>query len=166
MTIMRARALFHSPPPRWQRHVVSLLLALVLAAAWGSVVQTQWNLQALVDLGVAIPTTERAMATWQDLLGFAPVYAGILAAGWLPALPVAGWLARSWPAQRPALLAAAAGVGMVAAVRSIDAVAPMPVFIDATRHLTGLLAMATGAVLAGWLYAVLTAHDPHSPASL
>jgi hypothetical protein len=42
----------------------------------------------------------------------------------------------------------------------------MPVFIDATRHLTGLLAMATGAVLAGWLYAVLTAHDPHSPASL
>ena len=50
----------------------------------------------------------------------------------------------------------AAGAGMVAAVRSIDAVAPMPVFIDATRHRPGLVAMAAGAVLAGWVYAVLT----------
>ena len=58
----------------------------MLATVWGSVVQTQWNLQALVDLGVAIPMVERARATSQDLIGFAPVYAGILAAGWLPAL--------------------------------------------------------------------------------
>jgi hypothetical protein len=140
-----------------------LLLALVFAAVWGSVVQTQWNLQALVGLGVDITAAERALATWQDLMGFAPVYAGIVAAGWLPALPVAGWLARRWPSGRSGLLAAAAGVGMVAAVRSIDAVAPMPVFIDATRHWPGLLAMATGAVLAGWLFAVLTARDTQTP---
>ena len=41
--------------------------------------------------------------------------------------------------------------------RGVDAVAPMPVFIDATRHLPGLLAMAAGAVLGGLLYARLTA---------
>ena len=35
----------------------------------------------------------------------------------------------------------------------------MPVFIDATRHLPGLLAMATGAVIAGLLYALLTARE-------
>jgi hypothetical protein len=136
-----------------------LLLAWLLAAAWGSVVQTQWNLQALVGVGVDISATVRASATWQDLMGFAPVYAGILAAGWLPALPAAAWLARRWPGGRSALLGAAAGMGMVAAVRSIDAVAPMPVFIDATRHLSGLLAMATGAVIAGLLYARLTSRD-------
>jgi hypothetical protein len=157
MKIMRARSPFEPDAPRWTRHLQALLLALLLAAAWGSVVQTQWNLQALVGLGVAMPAAERASATWQDLLGFAPVYAGILAAGWLPALPVAAWLARRWPEWRSPLLAAAAGVGMVAAVRSIDAVAPMPVFIDATRHWPGLLAMAVGAVLGGWLYARLTA---------
>lgn len=134
-----------------------LLLACLLAAAWGSVVQTQWNLQALLGLGVDIPASERARATWQDLIGFAPVYAGILAAGWLPALPVAAFLARRWPAWRSPLLAAAAGVGMVAAVRAIDALAPMPVFIDATRHLSGLLAMAAGAVIGGFVYARLTA---------
>lgn len=133
-----------------------LLLAWVLAAAWGSVVQTQWNLRALVDVGVDIPAGDWLRVTAQDLIGFAPVYGFILAVGWLLALPVAGGLARWWPAGRTVLLAAAAGVGMVAAVRSVDALAPMPVFIDATRHLPGLLAMAAGAVLAGLLYARFT----------
>lgn len=70
--------------------------------------------------------------------------------------PRAALLARRWPAGRMALLAAAAGVGMVAAVRTVDAVAPLPVFIDATRHLPGLLAMTAGAVIAGVVYARLT----------
>ena len=159
MNIMRSRTTSDSLSPRWPRHLAPLLLAWLLAAAWGSVVQTQWNLQALVDLGVDIPATERASATWQDLIGFAPLYAGILAAGWLVALPVAAVMARRWPSWRSPLLAAAAGAGMVAAVRAVDAVAPMPVFIDATRHLPGLLAMAAGAVIAGLLYALLTARQ-------
>lgn len=136
-----------------------LLLAWLLASVWGSVVQTQWNLQGLLDVGVPIPLAERARATLQDLIGFAPVYAGILAAGWLPALIVAALVARRWPTWRSPLLAVAAGVGMVAAVRTVDAVAPMPVFIDATRHLPGLLVMAAGATVAGLLYARLTARS-------
>ena len=145
-------------PPRrhWTKHLAPLLLAWVLAAAWGSVVQTQFNLQALVSLGVEVPATLRAETTWRDLIGFGPVYAGILAAGWLPALAAATFLARRWPAWRAPLLAAAAGLGMIAAVRAVDAVAPMPIFIDATRSLPGLLAMAAGAVVAGWVYAGLT----------
>lgn len=136
---------------------MALALAWGLAAAWGSVVQTQWNLQALVALGVDVPAAVRARTTWQDLIGFAPVYAGIVAAGWLPALAAAAFLARRWPAWRPGLLALAAGAGLVAAVRAVDAVAPMPAFIDATRHWPGLLSMAAGAVLGGALYAGLTA---------
>jgi hypothetical protein len=142
-----------APRPRWTRRAGLLLGAWVLAAAWGSVVQTHWNLSALVDVGVNIPAADWLRVMGQDLLGFAPVYGGILAVGWLVALPVASGLARWWPAGRSALLATAAGVGMVAAVRAVDAAAPMPVFIDATRGLPGLLAMAAGAVLAGWLYA-------------
>ena len=151
----------HPPYPkpsrrRWTNHLAPLLLAWLLAAAWGSVVQTQFNLQALVDLGVPMPAALRASTTWQDLVGFGPIYAGILAAGWLPALMLAAWLARRQTAWRSPLFAAAAGLGMVAAVRAVDAVAPMPNFIDATRSLTGLLLMAVGAVLAGWVYARLT----------
>lgn len=153
---MRSRTPNESPTPRWTRHLLPLLLAWLLASAWGSVVQTQWNLQALVRLDVAIPMAERVQSTLQDLIGFAPVYGGILAAGWLPALAAAAWLARRQPSWRTPLLAAAAAVGMVAAVRAVDAVAPMPVFIDATRHLAGLLAMAAGAAIGGLLYARLT----------
>ena len=143
--------------PHWTRHLAPLLMAWLLAAVWGSLVQTHWNLQALADLGIDMPAAVRVQTSLQDLIGFAPVYAGILAAGWLPALALAALLARRWPVWRSALLAAAAGAGMVAAVRAVDAVAPMPVFIDATRHWPGLLAMAAGAVVAGLLYAQLTA---------
>jgi len=145
-----------APRRRWTSHLGPLLLAWVCAAAWGSVAQTQWNMQALVGLGVEIPWAERIRTTGQDLIGFAPVYAGILAAGWVPALTVAGLLARRWPAWRAPLFGMAAGVGMVVAVRAVDAAAPMPVFIDATRHLPGLLSMAGGAVVAALLYAGLT----------
>jgi len=140
---------------RWPRQLLALVASLLLAAAWGSVVQTQFNLQALVALGVSVPPGVRALTTLQDLAGFAPVYAGILAAGWLPALGLAAWLAQRWPAARTALFTTAAGVGMVAAVRAVDALVPMPVFIDATRGWPGLLSMAVGAALGGWLYARL-----------
>ncbi len=136
----------------WQAWVAAWLLATV----WGSVLQTQLNLQALQALGVAVPLPLRALTTLQDLAGFAPLYAGILAAGWLPALALAGVLARRWPSARTALLTNAAGLGMVAAVRAVDAIAPMPVFIDATRSWPGLLALAAGAALGGWLYARTT----------
>jgi len=141
---------------RWTAHLFPLLLAWLLAAAWGSVVQTQWNLQALVAVGAVVPPGLRAQTTVQDLIAFAPVYAGIVAAGWLPALALAAWLGRRAPRWREALLAVAAGVGVVAAVWAVDAVAPMPSFIDATRHLPGLLSMAVGAVLAGALYGRMT----------
>ncbi len=150
--------LTNTNPPRrhWTYHLAPLLLAWLLASAWGSAVQTQFNLQALVGLGVEVPAALRAETTWRDLIGFGPVYAGILAAGWMPALAAAAFLARRWPDWRSPLLTAATGLGMIAAVRAVDAVAPMPLFIDATRSLTGLLLMAAGAVLAGWVYARLT----------
>lgn len=134
-----------------------LLLAWTVASTWGSVVQTYWNLHALEGVGLEIPARTWWAVMGQDLMGFAPLYGGIVAAGWLVALPVAGRIARWWPAGRSTLLALAAGTGMIAAVRAVDAVAPMPVFIDATRGLPGLLSMALGAVWAGWLYARLTA---------
>ncbi len=142
---------------RWPRVLLALVAGWLLAAAWGSVVQTQFNLQALVALGVPVPPGLRTLTTLQDLAGFAPVYAGILVAGWLPALGLAAWLAQRWPAARTALFATAAGVGMVVAVRAVDALAPMPVFIDATRGWPGLLSMAAGAALGGWLSARLSA---------
>ena len=125
----------------------------LLASAWGSVVQTQFNLAALTAFAVEVPLGLRLLTSLQDLVSFGGVYAGIVLASWLPAFAVAAWLARRWPGWRVALFAAAAGVGVIVAIRAVDAVAPMPVFIDATRSMAGLLTMALGSALAGALFA-------------
>ena len=140
----------------WRRRLAAFGIALMFAAVWGTLVQTQFNLAALAELGLAIPLQARALTSLQDLAGFGPVYAGIVLAAWLPAFAVAAWLARRQPAWRMGLYALAAGVGLVVAVRVVDAVAPMPVLIYATRTWGGLLAMALGSVLGGALFAALT----------
>lgn len=137
----------------WGRRLALFGVAVLLAAAWGSVVQTQFNLQALVALEVGVPMQVRTTTTLQDLAGFGPVYAGIVLAAWLPAFLVAALLLRRWPQWRVPLYALAAGVGVIAAIRTIDAFAPMPVLIDATRGTAGLLAMAAGSLLAGAAFA-------------
>lgn len=138
--------------PGWGRRISAFATALLLATAWGSVVQTQFNLAALAPF-VDIPAGIRMTTTLQDLVGFGPGYAGIVLAGWVPAFLVAWLLARIWPRARTALFALAAGAGIVAAVLAVNAVAPMPALIDATRTTTGLLAMAAGGLLAGALFA-------------
>ena len=57
---------------------------------------------------------------WGTRLGLGVLVLSFLgyAAGWLPALGLATWLAQPWPAARTALFTAAAGMGMVAAVRA------------------------------------------------
>jgi len=137
---------------QWPRIALAFALAWLLATVWGTVVQTQFNLQALARLGVEMPLQLRALVSAQDLVGFGPLYAGVVLAAWLPALAVAIVLARRWPAWRGGLIPLAAGAGLIVAVKVADAVAPMPVFIDATRGLGGLLSMAAGCVLAGVVF--------------
>jgi hypothetical protein len=141
-----------APLRPWPARAAALLLAWLGAAAWGSVVQTHFNLQALAGLGVELPMGLRLQTMAQDLLGFGPMYAAVLAVAWLPALPVAAWLARRLPRWRVPLFAAAAGLALVAAIVAMNAVAPMPHLIDATRSVWGLLAMTAGAVVAGGAY--------------
>jgi hypothetical protein len=139
-------------PRRWPHRAALLAMAWLAAAAWGSVVQTQFNLQALTGLGVAVPAAVRLQTTLHDLAGFGPMYAALLAAGWLPALAAAALLARRTPRWRTLWFGAAAGAGLVVAVQAVNAVAPMPHLIDATRSAFGLGAMAAGSAVAGAWY--------------
>ena len=137
----------------WRTVATAFSGAALIAIVWGSLVQTQFNLNALVALGVELPVRLRLLTSAQDLAGFGPVFAGLVLAAWLPAFPAAAWLARKAPPLRVALFAAAAGLALALAVRVADAVAPMPVLIDATRGPTGLWAMAAGSALGGALFA-------------
>ncbi|MEH3022601.1 MAG: hypothetical protein PGN19_07690 [Pseudomonas oryzihabitans] len=143
--------------PRWRtvirpRPLLTFAAAWLLATAWGSLVQTQYNLAALQRLGLPIDGATRGLTSLQDLLGFGPVYAAIVLAAWLPAFATALWLGRRSGPYRACLLPLATSISLVAAIRLIDAFAPMPVLIYATRTLDGLLAMAMGGLLGGLLF--------------
>lgn len=146
--------------PSWPRRLTALVVALLVAAAWGTLVQTQFNLQALTPF-VDIPPAVRLTTSLQDLLGYGPVQLALVAAAWLPAFPVAMWLSRRWPHLRTALYALAGGIGLVVAIRIADMAAPMPVLIDATRGFGGLLAIAAGSAFGGGLFAYWTRLRPH-----
>jgi hypothetical protein len=134
-----------------------LALAWLAASAWGSVVQTQFNLNALTAADLPLPAPIglglRLQTTLHDLLGFGPAYAALVLLAWLPALGLAAALGRRWPGWRSRLFTAAGGLGVVAAITAVNAVAPMPALIDATRSAWGLGVMAAGCALSAGLYA-------------
>lgn len=138
--------------------VMAFLVALAAGVVLGTVVQTQFNLLALQNLGVAISLEARWTATVHDLLHFAPLYAALLGASFMLSQAIAArvvtWLP-DWM-RRPAHSIAGAA-GLWAAFAITNALLPMPTLIAATRSAPGLLAMLLTAAFAGWLFARLTA---------
>lgn len=132
------------------------VLAVIVTALLGTVIQTQINLAELVDLGVSVPVDVRVQTTSDDLLGFTPTLAGIALVAMLIAFPVAAWAGRRVPAVRTGIFALAGGVGLYVAFLIVDRFAPMPTLIAATRHLSGALWVAASGLLGGALFARFT----------
>lgn len=142
--------------PRLLPPLLAWLFATVLAAFFGSVIQTQVNLAGLVALGVEIPFQLRVDTTVDDLAGFAPLWAAIVAAGFLLAFVVAAFLSRLLPTWRVSLHALAGATAVLAALlimQSMLGIQP----IAAARSLTGLVGMSLAGALGGLVYALNTA---------
>ncbi|MFY0989669.1 hypothetical protein [Halomonas sp. C05BenzN] len=143
---------------RW-RLLVAYVAAVLDATLLGSIVQTQFNLAALSALGAEISFSTRLATTGQDLLGFTPLYGSLVAVMMLVAMPVATLVTRwlgtgAWP-----MHALAAALGLWVMLSIVDALAPMPTLIAATRSPEGTLAMMATAALGGWGYAILAYLD-------
>jgi glucose/arabinose dehydrogenase len=143
-------------PVAWWKAALAFIVALIVGSVLGSLVQTQFNLQALEALGVEISMETRLETSVQDLINFAPLYAmmfgtSLLFSQGLAAVVVrlAGNAGRLWLYP----LAAATGLGLTLAI--VNALAPMPTLIAATRGPGGLTAMLVTAAIAGWLFAML-----------
>lgn len=133
------------------RRLPAFVLAVLVATLWGSIAQTQVNLAALAELGAAIPASVRRDTTLQDLVGFAPLYVAVVVPGLLVAFPIAARLGRR--GGRRAWFTLAGFAALVAAIRLVDVLVPPPVLIAATRTNTGLVLLACGGALAGFVYA-------------
>jgi glucose/arabinose dehydrogenase len=139
-----------------RRILAAFIAALVFGTVLGSLIQTQFNLLALQDLGVEISVGERLWTSLQDLVNFAPVYAALSGISLLLSQIAALLLWRLVGARWQALVCAlAATMGLWVTFTLADAVAPMPTLIAATRGSGGLLTMLAGAALSGWLFARL-----------
>lgn len=140
--------------PSWSRIVLAFATALIIGAALGSVTQTQINLLALRGLGVEIGVGAWLGTTLEDLFKFGPVYLAMFGCGFLVSQLVAmvatRYVLTAW---RPPVCALAAAVGLWATFKLVDALAPPPTLIAATRDVGGMLAMVITAAVAGWLFA-------------
>ena len=136
------------------RVALAWLGATLITAATGSIIQTQFNLAAIKAAGAPVPLDLRLQATLQDLVGFAPLLAGITAVAFLVAFVVAAPLVRRWPGHRVGLYTLAGGGAVAAAILLMNAFLPITV-IGATRSLPGLIALGMAGALGGRIYAWL-----------
>lgn len=130
-------------PARW-------LLAVMTTSVLGSIVQTQFNLAAVAALGVAIDPAMRLQTTLLDLIRFAPLFAAIVAVGFLVALPLSSWLARGRAGRgwlHP-LAGAAALLLALLLMRWLVGLTP----IAAARTAPGMLALVSSGAVGGWVW--------------
>lgn len=135
---------------RWFRAIGHWLLAVLATTLVGSIVQTQFNLAALAALGQPVEIGLRMQTTLLDLGRFAPLFAAIVAAGFLVALPLASWLVRGRAGRRwlfP-LAGAAALLAALLLMRWLVGLTP----IAAARTAPGLVALVSSGALGGWVW--------------
>lgn len=144
-----------APVSHGLRLLLAYLVATAATASLGSVVQTQFNLAALQDLGATIPPGTRLLTSAQDLAGFAPLWAAVLALAFLVAFVSATLLAWFVPARRTALMVLAGAVAVFTTLLAMQFALPVTL-IAATRDVSGFVLIGSTGLPGGWLYARLS----------
>jgi|CXWL01.1.fsa_nt_gi hypothetical protein len=134
---------------QWSKPIVRWLTGVLTTTVVGSILQTQCTLAALTSLGQDIDFATRLSTTGKDLVGFGPAFAGIVACGFLIALPLAAWLMRRWPRHRwlaPLAGATAILVALLLMRQFLGLTA-----IAAAREPLGVVGLALAGALGGWV---------------
>lgn len=129
--------------------------AVVLMAIAGTVAQTQFVLSALKDIGAPITFSDRVAMTAADIAGFAPLYAALIAVGFLIAFSAAGLVLRRIRLPRAPVFAVAGAVCiavMLVLMREVFFGIPL---IAGARSTAGFLAQTACGALAGTAFALL-----------
>lgn len=136
------------------RVIAIYLLAVLVAAILGGLVQAQINLTALAEPPVTF--AERLVGTWQVLLELLPVFAGILAAVLVITLLIAEGLSRIFRPWRWLLFALAGAGGIWAAYWAGGRFLTLPDSITVPSAGWQWLAMLIAVAIGSWLFGHLT----------
>lgn len=140
----------------WMRLVRAWLLAVIGMAVTGVVVQTQFVLGALADIGAPISMADRLSMTLADLAGFAPLYAIVIAIGFAIAF-FAGWLLiRFAGLPRTPVYGVAGAVCMGVMLVAMEKVFFGVQLIAGARTAAGFSAQVLLGAFWGWTFAALT----------
>lgn len=139
-----------------KRRLVGFALAVLVTAALSSLIQTLRVHAGLSAMGVEIPLGLRLSAISHDLLGFAPTYAAIVAAGFLIAFLVVGLIRRYASRAGRWLHALAGGAAILTALLTMEALLGMSVIAGA-RGTLGIALFALAGVIGGALFARISA---------
>jgi hypothetical protein len=142
------------------RVVYAFVAALVVATLWGSIVQTQFNLNALANLGVDITIGVRTKTTISDIFsGFSLTYGSYVV---LPSLffafAAAWFISRNQPRHAALWFAAAGAVGVLLGNPVVNYLSPLPLLVGATRDTLCLILMALGGGAAGVVFISIARH--------
>ena len=121
------------------RRILVFLLAVLLAASAGSMIQSLVNLQAIAALAGSIATADQLSTLWFDLRHFMPVLAAIFLPIMLLSLIAARLLLNSTPLFKAPTVFAITAVATWLALFVINQLAPMPTLIALNRTLAGTL---------------------------
>lgn len=150
---------------RWKL-ILAFLAAVVVATVWGAIVQTQFNLAALNDIGAGIGVGTNLSATLTDVFsGFSPTYGGyVVLPSLLVAFVCAGLVVRltgtaPWP-----WFALAGGLAILLAIPLVNILSPVALLVGASRDLLCTVLMSLGGGVAGLLFVwMLTADSYRAP---
>lgn len=127
------------------------LLAVLVTTLIGTLIQTQINLAALGEIGVAVDTSARLATSGADLLGFTPSFGPIVAVGFLIAFLIAALFARWWPQGKALLYPLAGFVAIITAMLLMAAIFKLTP-VAAARSTFGLIALGMSGALGGWTF--------------
>lgn len=146
-----------------KRALLGWLLAILVAAAGGTLVQVHMNAEAISDLGAPVPFGERLGMLGHDLLNFMPAYAALVAAAFLIAWPVAGGLSRWKPGWRTVWFALAGFSALATMLILMQVALPITVLAPA-RSAAGAIALCLAGALAGLVHVAWTRPQKSSSA--
>lgn len=135
------------------RVILAFLTAAVIAAALGSSASTHFVMEGLRDIGVAITSQVQLDTTLKDLMGMAPLYAGMLSPGLIIAFVAAHYVSKVIGLRTLVFMAAGGAAVGTTLFSTSEIMGLMP--IGGARTDLGFSAQAAAGAAAGLIFALL-----------
>lgn len=134
------------------RRILVFLLAVLLAASAGSMIQSLVNLQAIAALAGPVATAEQLSTLWFDLRHFMPVLAAIFLPIMLVSLVVSRIVLKHVTLGKVTAVFVITALSTWVALLIINQLAPMPTLIALNRTLAGTLLLLSCSGLGAVFY--------------